>query len=139
MIVASREAVPFLEDSDVRSNLAMRLLWCRLARRLLWRRCMARGKRFGLQRVLRGGFFAVDQRRENDLGRQVRFKGVQVFVAVSEHSHAMTTRWISRLGLALTVVIVGAYFAAMIADSAWDPGFLPSSVLQKRSIHKTKA
>ena len=44
---------------------------------------------------------------------------------MSDHSPAATNRWISRLGLALTAVIVGAYFVAMIADLAWDARLLP--------------
>jgi hypothetical protein len=49
----------------------------------------------------------------------------QVFLAMNDLSSTATTRWISRLGLALTAVVVGAYFAAMIADLAWDVGLLP--------------
>ena len=44
---------------------------------------------------------------------------------MNDLSSTATTRWISRLGLALTAVVVGVYLAAMITDLAWDAGLLP--------------
>ena len=44
---------------------------------------------------------------------------------MSDRSSTATTLWISRLGLALTAVVVGVYFATMIADLAWDALLLP--------------
>ena len=34
-------------------------------------------------------------------------------------------RWLGRLGIAIPVIVVGGYFAAIIADLAWDLGLLP--------------
>jgi hypothetical protein len=34
-------------------------------------------------------------------------------------------RWLGRLGIAIPVIIVGGYLAAIIADLAWDLGLLP--------------
>jgi hypothetical protein len=34
-------------------------------------------------------------------------------------------QWLGRLGMAIPVIVVGGYFAAIIADSAWDLGLLP--------------
>lgn len=44
---------------------------------------------------------------------------------MSYRTSTATARWISRLGLALTAVVVGVYFATMIADLAWDALLLP--------------
>ena len=44
---------------------------------------------------------------------------------MSDRSTTAAARWISRLGLALTAVVVGVYFATMIADLAWEALLLP--------------
>lgn len=38
-------------------------------------------------------------------------------------------RWLGRLGIAIPLIVVGGYLAAIIADLAWDLGLLPQDRL----------
>jgi hypothetical protein len=43
-------------------------------------------------------------------------------------------RWLGRLGIAIPVIVVGGYFAAIIADMAWDLGLLPFATAEAISF-----